>query len=381
MTDEAALVLANCLDALERREFTLDEYVARHPDQYTVLTELVPVAQRLRAAPDVRPSPDFRADARQRLIARLPSRAAPRSRWPWPQPGVLVRALAALLIVIVLGSSVVAASAQSLPNEVLYPVKITVEQMRLALSPDQLTRSELSLGFADERLIEVQRLIDRGQGNETADTLDAFAAQIQSAAEIAHGLPISVEREALLTRLHRSIDRSAKVLDDSEASLPASVQPAITRAREALLAVPPENAPQPLPPTTTPTPTPTMTARPPALPTRSPFPTATPEPGTTPTPQSTHMPHTPVVTIHWPTLLPTRWPTGLPTYWPTPVVTWHPTYVPPTISTRPPNATPEPWPTLPTRPPHRTPSPIVTPLPPPTWPPIATVTWPTPIHR
>ncbi len=267
MTNDAALTLANCLEAIERHELTLDQYLARHPDQHLMLTELVPLAQHLRAAPAVTPSLDFRADARRRLISQLSPRRSPRTgtltrNWARVIPSAarnlwaglttqalhieiprrrphsaalrgltsaaprndtmrigslrLVRALAVLIILIVLGSSVIVASAQSLPNEALYPVKITFEQVRLALSPDQLTRGELSLNFADERLNEVQRLIDRGEGTEAAGALDAFAGQIQSAVEMVHSSPASAEREALLARLQTSIDRSDEMLANSE---------------------------------------------------------------------------------------------------------------------------------------------------------------------
>ncbi len=439
MTNDAALTLANCLEAIERHELTLDQYLARHPDQHRLLTELVPLAQHLRAAPMITPSLDFRADARRQLISQLSPRRSSRAgtltrNWARVIPSAarnlrarltdrvvnteiprrrshsatlrgpssmaprndavrieglrLVRALAVLIILVVLGSSAVVASAQSLPNEVLYPVKIAIEQVRLALSPDQLTRGELSLNFADERLNEVQRLIDRGEGTKAAGTLDAFAEQIQSAAELVHGSPSSAERETLLVRLQISIDRSDEMLVNSEGQLPSSARPAIQRAHAALRAVPPQSPPAVSPTSTlTPTPTPTSTDRP-EPPTRAPRPTATPQPGVLPTLRPTRAAPTtaPTATTHWPTFEPTHWPIGLPTLWATlvptqwltPIATWHPTFVPPTLPTRSPLATPG-WPTSwPTHQPNATPPPPAFP----TWPlhgsPHPTVVWPTP---
>lgn len=374
MTPDAALTLADCLDAIERREVTLDEYLARHPDQRVPLSELVPVAQRLWAVPHVRPSPDFRADARARLIARLPPRHAPR-----PAPSrrlrlTLMRALAVVMALVVFSGSVVAASAQSLPNEPLYSVKITIEQVRLALSPDVAARSELSLGFAGERLNEVQRLIERGQEAEVGDTLDAFAAQIQSAADMARNLPAGADRDVLYNRLRQSADRSAAVLSDNEVRLPASVLPAVARAREALRAVPPRDTPdEPVPvPTETqlPTPAPTMTLVPTPQSTRTRVPpmTATPQPSVPPTPTASVTFTLPA--HHWPTVAPTWWPTHVPAAWPTPPATSQPTVEPPVWP-----PTPTPWATIipwPTRPVHGVPAPTQT------WP---TPMWPTPRHR
>jgi hypothetical protein len=365
MTPDVALALADCLDAIERREVTLDEYLARHPDRRLALSELVPVAQRLWAVPHVRPSPDFRADARARLIARLPPRHAPRR-----MRLTLVRALAVVIALVAFSGSVVAASAQSLPTEWLYPVKITFEQVRLALSPDVAARGELSLGFADERLSEVQRLIERGQGAEVGDTLDAFAAQIQSAADMARNLPAGADRDVLYNRLRQSADRSAAVLSDNEVRLPASVQPAMARAREALRAVPPRDPPDepvPLPTETqlpTSAPTATLMPTPQAARTRVPPMTATPRPSVPPTPTAS-------LTF---TLPARHWPTPPPTDWPTPPATRQPTVEP---SVWPPTwpATQTPWATIvpwPTRPIHGSPVPTQT------WP---TPMWPTPRHR
>ena len=377
MTNDAALMLANCLEALERRELTFEQYLARHPDQQAALTELVPVALRLRAVPRVRPSPDFRADARARLIAQLPPRHLTGTR----RAGRLMPMLAVLAVLIVLGSSIIAASAQSLPNDPLYPVKITIEHVRLALSSDQLTRGELSLGFAGERLSEVQRLIDQGRGDDAADTLDAFARQIQSAAEMAHNLPVGADRDALLARLRQSADQSAVVLADNEVRLPASVQPAMARAREALRAVPSDAAPVPPPastepPTATSTPTVTATATPHPRPLRTPLPPpdVTPQPGPPPTLPGPVVPVTATPAIHhWPT--PVHGPTFVPTTWPTLPATGRPSVEPPTWPpTRTPWATIDPWPTWPA---HGSPEPTQT-WPTPMWP---TPMWPTPRHR
>ena len=360
MTHDAALTLANCLEAIERHELTLDEYLERHPDQLSPLVDLVPVAQRLCAAPGVRPSPDFRADARARLLAQLPPRRSHRVRisilnWARVIPSAarqdtvtigglrLIRVLAVLAILIVLSTSVVVASAQSLPNEVLYPVKISIEQVRLAFSPDQLTRSELSLGFAGERLSEVQRLIERDQASAATGALDAFAEQIQSAAAMAQSLPVTLERETWLAHLQGSMDQLDVELSSSERNLPESVQPAVQRAHAALRTVPPQVTPE-APPTLTPTPTPTPTSTDkPEPPTRAPRLAPSPQPGVLPTVRPTRAapPIAPTATIHWPTFEPTRWPIGAPTRRPTPIATWHPTFVPPTWPTHPPLATPE----------------------------------------
>jgi len=133
MTNDTARILANCLDAIEQQESSLEECLAQHPDQCLTLSELLPVAQTLRSAPAVMPSLDFRMDARQRLLARLPARRSRHVTWASKRLISLQVGLI-LLMVVTLATSVVTASAQALPNDVLYPVKRTIEHFRLALA-------------------------------------------------------------------------------------------------------------------------------------------------------------------------------------------------------------------------------------------------------
>ena len=146
MTNDTARILANCLDALEQGQ-PLEECVARYSDQRLTLGELLPVAQMLRSAPAVMPSLDFRLDARQHLLARLPPRRQAGYAWrtAWFTKRVtLLRVTIMLLLGVGLATSVVTASAQALPNDVLYPVKRTIEQARLALAAKVLRVFEVS---------------------------------------------------------------------------------------------------------------------------------------------------------------------------------------------------------------------------------------------
>ncbi|MFN8595537.1 MAG: DUF5667 domain-containing protein [Anaerolineae bacterium] len=364
MSNDPALALANCLAALERGEVSFADYVERQPEHRAVLADLVPLAQRLTAAPIVTPSLDFRVDARRRLITRLPEQRPHSRRFHWPQWSqsrgrIWLRGLVMLIVLVALSSSVLVASAQALPNDPLYPVKLAVEQFQIAVSPDRLARSELSLSFASERLAEVQRLIDRGRAAEAPQALTGFADQIESALMLAAELPDSAERQALLSRLYSSLDRSEAILKATEPQLPPSAQPALQRAHEALRQPPVET-----PPVEPPAPTLAPSATPAAM--RTPIPTATVKPTHVRPPEATSTPHPSVLPTLPPTLIPTRWRTYVPTawptlpagHWPTLLPTWLPTLLPtlrppawptfpppPTSATRPPQATPASWPT------------------------------------
>jgi hypothetical protein len=339
MTNDSTRILASCLDALEQHGMTLEECVAPYPDQRVILIDTLSVAQALRSAPAVTPSLDFRIDARQRLVARLPSRRSRRTVLinvlsAWEKRFVsnkvpLLPAVFILLVGVVLGSSVVVASAQSLPNDILYPVKRTIEQARLAFAPDSASSGDLRLTFAAERLAEVQRLIDRDRGADAAIAIDDFVTQMQSVVSIAQSMPDTPERAILITRVNESIKSSDAVLSETQERLPESAQVAVRRARVVLVERPDDpRGPQPpvLPMVSTvviPDRTATHYSTP--APSRT-LPSVTRDtPGWMPTPVE----HPVDPPAYKPTPLPTRQPTVLPTSRPQ-----RRTLVPPTVRTQ-----------------------------------------------
>ncbi len=372
MTNDFSTTLAACLAAIEQRGSSIEECVAQYPDQRAALLELLPLAATLRAAPIVAPSREFQVVARRRLLARLPKYQTSSwksfnlwivmRQWFTLRQRILMRIAIAITALILFGTSVIAVSAQALPNDWLYPVKLAVEQARLALAFTAQQRSELHLRFVEERLAEVQRLIDLGRGADATPAIDNLANQLEAATQNLSDVPDHV---ALLAQLNDVLDRSENFLDRSADRLPASTQAAIQHTRGVLRAIPRSepNRSEPQSPLSVP----------PGSPSVTPWPTPTQIPPThrpiqhvvTPPPARptivrtwpmTSTPHLP--TWPWPTLQATP-PLTRPTFAPpshirpTGVFTWPmstpPTFSSPTFSSptfRPPTITPWPWPTL-----------------------------------
>jgi hypothetical protein len=72
-------------------------------------------------------------------------------------------AVAALVVSVPLGASVgaVHASAASLPGDPLYSVRAARESLALVLTPNQTAHDALALGFAQERVADLQRALSR----------------------------------------------------------------------------------------------------------------------------------------------------------------------------------------------------------------------------
>jgi hypothetical protein len=70
--------------------------------------------------------------------------------------------LAAVIGTAAVGGGVTWAASDSLPGDVLYPVKLVGEDLRLSLASMPESQVELALQFADERVTEIEELVERG---------------------------------------------------------------------------------------------------------------------------------------------------------------------------------------------------------------------------
>jgi len=102
------------------------------------------------------------AEQRKRGVHPVSNVAATPSvrRWKLAPLRFLALALTAALAVVILGSGFVWAGSQSLPGDLLYPVKLATEDVRTTLASTPAERVELALGFVEERIDEAQGLVD-----------------------------------------------------------------------------------------------------------------------------------------------------------------------------------------------------------------------------
>lgn len=158
MSDELITAFEDCVNALAAGA-SLDESLSHYPALLSDLRPLLEIAAAARALGMVGAVP---REAEMASRARFVARAVPprpfqprgllfgRSFKPW----VLTLALIGGVVLGAYGA--VAASAQSLPGDLLYGVKRTVEQTELLLVPDPQSRTRLKAELEERRIEEVQ---------------------------------------------------------------------------------------------------------------------------------------------------------------------------------------------------------------------------------
>jgi hypothetical protein len=151
------------------------------------VAELVALATRLcEIAAETEPTPEFRTTLRAQLMTsavpvRLVTRAAPKVRSLRRRTATV----AALLATSFGGVGMAAASAATIPGEVLYPVKRVIEDSQLAFKFSDSSRGAYHLQLATERLAEVNDLaIDPTSSIQaTEETFNEFQRQANAGSE------------------------------------------------------------------------------------------------------------------------------------------------------------------------------------------------------
>ena len=332
MNPELELALENCLHRLQHGE-SLETCLADYADQSGALRPLLVLATRIHSLPRPPASPEATQAGRQKMLAAVDARQQiPRFSWrrvvnPVEQflswmAGTLRRpegrrlSLAwrtglAVLAILLVGFPVAAlASTNSLPGELLYPLKRSAEQVRLFFIADNQSRQQLQTHYAAERRQEAQAVarlrrqvtvefegdietIDgnmwqvSGLGvlideNTVLEGLPEAGAHVSIRAHVrADGTLIAFRVHVLSSPTPATLPTIVPVPSPSAVSVPPITEPptappCTTEAAVGLPATPPPSAtpvsPSPIRPTTTPTP---------QQPTRLPTATPSPQPPTT----------------------------------------------------------------------------------------------------
>lgn len=166
-------ILDECLDRILVDGETVAQCLERYPEYTAELEPLLQTAVIANQAVDIQPSPEFKARARFQLRTEM-ARADVKKRhsiFAW-QPRWAVVVVTVMVVVLLGGGTVLAAgSDNTIPGNPLYAVKLATENVRLALSSSDVAKTQVYATLVDRRMIEVERLMERGKTELAERTL------------------------------------------------------------------------------------------------------------------------------------------------------------------------------------------------------------------
>ena len=178
------------------------------------LRETVRLALRLHKDPFSGPDAKTRSRIRSRVLfglqprqATLLDRVAVAFELLGRPTPYAMRALGVAVIVVAIGASTAVVSAGTVADDPLYSVKITSEQMRLALATSPEDRAVVELSIAEHRLAEATALATVGdEDNAIVATSEYGEHMANAAAELAQVESLQPETATLVIQLQQRID-------------------------------------------------------------------------------------------------------------------------------------------------------------------------------
>ncbi|NUM77816.1 hypothetical protein HUU40_25930, partial [candidate division KSB1 bacterium] len=165
-----------------------------YPQFRTQLEPLLRLAQDLGKLPQPQPRPQALLSTLVkvgRISVQQRREMLRRKAFNWgfltPRPAWSM-AFAVVLIVAFLGWGAVTVASDSLPGDLLYPLKLTTEKVKFFLTINPEGKAELRLTFAEKRLQELARSLNKGKGFDQ-DVLKSMLDEAELALDDAQPLP------------------------------------------------------------------------------------------------------------------------------------------------------------------------------------------------
>lgn len=250
-------ILNNCLERMFDGE-SIEDCLRDYPWQASELEPLLKTSfALLQKSAAIQPDPEFKARVHSHLQGMLYAKRERAGIPIWRRKWAV--AMTTVLVILLAGMGTVAASANALPDESLYTVKLATEQTRVALAFSDMDKAELHIRFAERRATEIAEVARQGKSDEIpmltgqmAGHLDkvVVAEKTRQAGErgpklLAPVLPSASSEEAedrseveegyvgeLKVMLSDSRARSVNVLQTALAEIPKETKPALEQAIE-----------------------------------------------------------------------------------------------------------------------------------------------------
>ena len=188
--------LQDCLDAMQAG-MDIESCLHRYPDFEYFLRPALEAAAALRYVREEGVPPQALARSRAGLIRRASQlrSASVRSR-TLARARFALASLAVILAILLGGQRLWTASAQSLPGDLLYPVKLAGEDLSLRLEKNPAAREQLASDYEKRRADEVRQLLERRRVTQVR--LEGQVTEMTSQRWIVAGVPVVVSTQTLV---------------------------------------------------------------------------------------------------------------------------------------------------------------------------------------
>lgn len=220
-------MLDECIEQM-RSGRSMDDVLSAYPGVAAELRPLLEVAAGLSDLPEPEVSVKglMQALSRQSALRRRERPAKKPLRISFFSVPMLARVAAGIAVVLFIGWGVSVASAQTVPGDFLYPLKLLTERVKFFLTVNSEDKAELRIVFSSERLREAIAQHER-DGTLDPELLKQMLEEARQAVELSADLP-ETRRELLVAQTVHLSRFQAQALGRFKQELPSEQQAVVT---------------------------------------------------------------------------------------------------------------------------------------------------------
>lgn len=239
-------ILAQCIEEVKSGNTSASDCLIRYADLRGELEPLLRIALSIKEPTDIKPSDSFKIRAKVNLMeyihANQPENKISRSihkvdisrvwKAKWLKAVTVV--VAAILVISALGVGTAYASQDSIPGDLLYPVKLGTEQFQRILTTEDINKVSLELKFTNCRLEEMKSVAQKCP-EELTVAIAGYERNLDNAVTRVEelnngGVPIT-----LMETLTSAISSHLYILDELEDNVPEAFKNSIRSAGKTAL--------------------------------------------------------------------------------------------------------------------------------------------------
>ncbi|MBN1190285.1 MAG: hypothetical protein JXA46_11075 [Dehalococcoidales bacterium] len=218
-------ILTDCVEEIRSGKSTLSSCLDRYPSKRQELEPLLKTALNIQSPPALKLDKSRKQAARARLLGQIQATRQSRS-WSFsdffsfgipPQMAwarVALTVLAVIIVVAMAGSGTAYAAQDSLPGDVLYPLKKGTEGARLLVAGDSADKAVLNLQFAQRRLEEMRRLAGKDE-KRAGEAVNGYGANLEAAATEINKIDDTASLAIVLERASEDIRQQMLFCDET----------------------------------------------------------------------------------------------------------------------------------------------------------------------
>jgi len=243
MTKKIEKIIDNCIKLISENNLSLEQCLKRYPKFKEELRPLLESFTKVKEFEKITPPAIFEDEVKIRFInivkakqsqilpkkGMIPRFVAQLSGL-WAMPILAKISIFVILFLFISGFTSIL-SANTLPGDFLYPVKIASERVRIFFTPRN-EKANLHIIFAKRRLDELEKMAEKGRTKGIAKTLNTLESETDSVINYIEDLEIEIRTPEVIDKISENFKKQKEVLEKVKEKVSDEARIAIERVIE-----------------------------------------------------------------------------------------------------------------------------------------------------